>query len=260
MPATPVTTLVLFDIDGTLLRTRGAGRRAFEEALQDVFGWRDGALAGVRYAGETDPAILAQVCLAHGEDAAFARAHATRVFAAYTRRLEAALRDPASRGEVLPGVVGALDALDAMAGLGAVRVGLLTGNVREGARLKLSAFGLWGRFAFGAFGDEVDVRSDLLPLAVRRAMDGEPGPARSVVVGDTARDVAVARAHRERAVGVCTGPAYCRSELVAARPDALLEDLSDTGAFLDACGLDGRSRPRCRPTRSISRPSGGGPP
>lgn len=200
---------VLWDIDGTLLSVRGAGRRAFGVALERVWG-RAFDLASISFAGATDLGVLAQVL-------APAELEAARV-ASFFDVLEAALaleleRSPA---QAFPA---AHEATRALARQGTAQ-GLLTGNEERCARLKLRSAGFdTGLFSFGAFGHEHPDRDEL----ARRAAHRRPG--RHVVVGDTPRDVQAARAIGAIAVAVCTGFA-AREALVAAAPDHLLDDLS----------------------------------
>ena len=233
--------VILFDIDGTLVDTDGAGRRSLDRVLAEMFG--PGApLASRDLAGQTDRAILRAALADRGcGDGSFERRF-PEFFERYTRALveELGRQGPQSNppaGRVLPGV---REALAALAERDSVHLGLLTGNVRAGAKAKLEAFGLWERFAFGGFGDDAEHRPDLLPVALARASAraGRALPAAcAVVVGDTPHDVAVARAHGARAVAVATGRGYDLAALAKCEPDALFADITDTAAFLAACGL-----------------------
>ena len=205
--------LVLFDIDGTLIRTRGAGRESLDAAFAAVHGWEN-ATEGVHVAGSTDGAILRDVGQRFQGEAA-----TDRVQAHYYRELEVRLSDRA-RINVCPGVVETLDALSGLAHLA-----LLTGNWVGGARLKLDACGLWERFRFGAFADDAVDRNALVPIAVARARELGLEVPGVVVVGDTPADVACARAGGAIAVAVETGFA-APGELARARPDLLLRDLA----------------------------------
>src|SRR5258705_1470175 len=183
----------LFDVDGTLLTTEGAAREAFAIAVRERLGVDD-ALRDIAFAGRTEPLILKDILDKHrvrfadGEEARFW----DRVFDA----MRDALRPP--RGRLLPGVEALLDRI------GAEHewvTGLLTGNMTEMARIKLERFGIHGRFAFGAFGEDAEDRNALARVAVDRVARryGVP-PARCVVVGDTEHDIACARAAGARAV------------------------------------------------------------
>ncbi len=196
-------TLVLFDIDGTLISSGRAGVRGMNRSFERLFGV-SGALDAVPVAGRTDRAIVTEALARAGqpvEDAAV-----LRLRDAYCEDLREALADPGAHpGGILPGVVPLLDALAAR---GDVAVGLLTGNFARGAAIKLGHFGLWRRFAFGAFGDDHADRRALVPVAVEAATAaGHPrfNAADIIVIGDTPLDVDCAHAHGARAVAVATG-------------------------------------------------------
>lgn len=224
--------LFLFDIDGTILRTHGAGREALDEAFARVCGWSD-ATAGVPIGGSTDSAIVRGVAARFGvawpEDTA--APWDVRAFeAAYLDGL--ARRLASGRAETCPGV---LDLLEALAGR--AHVALVTGNWPAGARMKLAAVGLDGRFPLGAFGDDAVDRNALVPIACARARDAGWGWSHVVVVGDTPADVACARAGGAMAIAVETGFSP-PTELRAARPDLLIPDLrAGRDAVLALVGL-----------------------
>jgi len=216
----------LFDVDGTLLLTQGAGRRAIAAALLERYGVDDD-LTHIPMAGRTDPLIVNDALRHHGldPDGEGDRAALWAAVVAHMRRLMA---PPV--GGLLPGVERALDAVAAESGHVCA---LLTGNVRPMAEIKLGAFGIWERFAFGAFGDEAPDRDALAIVAARRAMErcGVP-PHRCVVVGDTEHDIACARAAGAKAVAVATG-GRTRAQLEPYAPDLLLDDLRDTNALVE---------------------------
>ena len=161
---TPSLPLVwLFDIDGTLLLTQGAGREAMSFALRDQFGVDDD-LKGIPFRGRTDLLILADICERHG--LAFHDGEQARFWDRVVFHMRVLMDPP--RGSLLPGVSAMLDAVSAEPSW--VRA-LLTGNVREMARIKLSSFGVYERFAWGAFGEEAADRDALAKLAVRRAAE-----------------------------------------------------------------------------------------
>jgi len=197
-------TLVLFDIDGTLISSGRAGARGMNRSFERLFGVA-GALDTVPLAGRTDRAIVSDVFAelgVAGDEAAM-----IRLRDAYLEDLAAALVEPDSHpGGVLPGVEPLLASLDARDD---VVIGLLTGNFARGAAIKLGHFGLWGRFPFGAFGDVHADRRALVPLAVEAAcVAGYPRfePDQIIIIGDTPADVDCAHAHGARAVAVATGP------------------------------------------------------
>ena len=220
------TTLLLWDIDGTLIASGGAGMRALQTALHRVFAIA-GSLADIDFAGRTDRWIMREVfrkfSLAATEE------NFSRFFDGYVAALPAELANPQAR--VLPGV---RELLRTAAAHGAVAQGLLTGNVRRGAQVKLAHHGLWEHFAFGAFGDDSEFRNDLGPHALRRAREhhgAEFAPANVWIIGDTPHDIACARAAGVRVVAVATGGSTA-DELRMHAPDAVLADLSDTERFL----------------------------
>lgn len=225
--------LVLFDLDGTLLVSDGIGRRALDLAFAERFGW-ERATDGVSFAGATDPGIVRDVLVKYDLDPARADAEAGPLLSTYVRHLEALITRGAGRVRALPGAAAVLDAL---APRGDVVVGVLTGNVAGGARIKVGAAGLpWSRFAVGAFGDEATTRPGLLPVALERARAATGRalrPEDAVVVGDTPRDVEVAKVHGARSVAVGTGFAT-RESLEAEAPSVLLDDLADLAASLEA--------------------------
>lgn len=214
----------LFDVDGTLLLTEGAGREAFAHGVAATFGMRDD-LSRVAFAGRTEPRILADILSTL--DLEFADGQERRFWDAVFARMRE-LMSP-GRGYLLPGVPEALDAIEREP---AWIKGLLTGNMTEMAAIKLERFGLRGRFAFGAYGEMAPDRDALACLAVERiaAEHGIP-PSRCVVVGDTEHDVACARAAGAKVVAVATGSRR-RDELAALAPDLVLDDLRDTAALM----------------------------
>jgi phosphoglycolate phosphatase len=225
--------LFLFDIDGTLVVTGGAGQRAMNRAFHDVFGIR-GAFAGIELAGRTDTSILAD---------AFARqrmpvtAEATAAFRArYLVCLQEEVPQPGPNKRVLPGVSELLDALEPQPHN---FLGLLTGNYCDAAEVKLSHFDLWRYFRCGAFGEDHGDRDALVPVALGRAraagLAAHVDEARVVVIGDTPRDVRCAHAHGARCLGVATGE-YSADALRSAGADVVFADLSDTGAVLATLG------------------------
>ncbi len=222
--------VILFDIDGTLVRTGGAGKAAMEDALRDAFGVAE-IVDTVPYSGRTDRAIGLDLLTAHGVDPT--PDNQDRLHRGYLERLPEALKR--YRGEVCPGVGDLIADLHPRDG---VVLGLLTGNVRAGARHKLGHFGLWDYFHFGGFGDEHYDRDDVARSAlaeVQRHAGRQVDPASVWVVGDTPLDVRCARAIGAKAVAVATGW-HPLDELTAAEADVTLEDLSDLPRVLALWG------------------------
>ena len=216
----------LFDIDGTLISSGGAGKAALEAALAASFDL-DGPVHRVEYSGRTDRAIVRDLLRLHGIPES--DANWWRLRDAYLEHLPASLAG--SQGRVLPGIAALLESL---CGRDNVAVGLLTGNVRAGARAKLGHFRLDHHFAFGGFGDDHFDRDDVAHEALAAArghLNGAIDPERVWVIGDTPLDVRCARSIGARVAAVATGW-HPLDELAAARPDLLLADLADPAPLL----------------------------
>ena len=225
--------LILFDIDGTLVLTGGAGGRAMGRAFADIFGLQNG-LASISMAGRTDAWIVAQMAAERG--VAYDTGILERFHDAYISYLLQEIHKPGPQKGVLPGVRAVLDALEGQAG---AHLALLTGNFERGAQIKLEYFDLWRYFPSGAFGDRAHDRNTLLPAAIARVeASGGPSvqPSEVVVVGDTPLDVAVAVAAGARSLAVATG-SYDVDALRASGADVVLEDLSDVKAVLEGLKL-----------------------
>ncbi len=220
--------LILFDIDGTLVDSGKQPRRAFAEALTEVYG-QTGDVYGYEFSGKTDPRIMLDLLVGAGltREEVLARLPAARD--AYLDRLDAILLR--ERMRLLPGLPALLDALAARDDL---VLGLLTGNFERGAQIKLSRFGIEGYFAFGSFGDDQFDRNDLPPVALERAraaLGVRVDPADAVIVGDSLLDIACARAHGLKCLAVPTGWTSAEA-LAAAGPDWLVPDLSDAARHM----------------------------
>jgi phosphoglycolate phosphatase len=224
--------LVLFDIDGTLLWTDGAGRRSMEGAMLEVFGRSGDPM--YRYDGKTDRQIIREQMRHAGVDDATITARADDVLDAYVLRLERELQRDATASRLCTGVLPLLDAVEAHT---QATMGLLTGNIEHGARKKLRAVGIdFERFRVNAFGSDHEERPQLPAVAQRRAerLFGAPLPGdRMVIIGDTPADIHCGRALGVRAIAVATGR-YGVDELAAHAPAAVFETLADTDAVLSA--------------------------
>lgn len=217
--------ICLFDIDGTLLASGGAGKAALESAFTEEF--QTELRFQVPYSGRTDRAIIRDLLHAHSIDET--PDVRRRLFDGYLRRLPGCLR--AHRGRILPGIQELLGHLQAR---NHCALGLLTGNVRAGAHAKLGHFGLNEHFRFGGFGDEHLDRDDVAREAlavVRRDVDADVRPDNIWVIGDTPLDVQCARAIGARVATVATG-VHSFDELIATEPDVALRDLSDPAKLL----------------------------
>ena len=220
--------ICLLDIDGTLVLTGGAGQTAFAETLAEDFGIPE-ILTKVAFAGRSDRAIVADLFRDHGIDPS--AENWQKFCAGYLGRLDDALARHC--GYVLPGVN---DLLEALAARGDVAIGLLTGNVREGARRKLSHYKLWHWFPFGGFGDDHLERCDIAAAALAAAklhLNGDianlklangKNHGEVIVIGDTQHDVNCGRSIGARCVAVATGHTSA-DELRAANPDLLVDSL-----------------------------------
>jgi phosphoglycolate phosphatase len=217
--------ILLFDIDGTLVRTGGAGKAAMEAALREGFGVPE-IRDVVPFGGRTDPAIGHDLLTVHGQQAT--PDNVTRLTQFYLERLPAALNR--NGGEVCPGIRELLDELHPKSH---VTLGLLTGNVRAGAQKKLGHFGLWEYFRFGGFGDNHHDRDDVARSALHAASHHAErvDPSEVWVIGDTALDIKCARAIGAKAVAVATGWVPL-DELRTHGPDFAFEDLSDVAGLL----------------------------
>lgn len=217
--------LVCFDIDGTLIWTDGAGRRAIKRALEDVLGTA-GPIDGFRFDGRTDGEIV--VRLAEGAGIKTDDALVRKVLVRYVELLEGELARPGHHTHVYPGVPQLLDALEAR---NDCLLGLVTGNVADGARLKLTSAGLdFGRFRFGGFGSDSPVRAELPEVALGRACAalGQVVPGSDIIiVGDTPADMQCGTGVGARAIGVGTA-SFTPEQLLAAGAHAAFKDLSDT--------------------------------
>lgn len=225
--------LVLFDIDGTILLTAGAGRRAIMTAIREEVGHIE-FLQEVRFGGKTDPQIVSELLEAAGHLGPHESDRVEALCTRYIDLLQHELQQPTARTTVMPGVQPLLDRLEREEG---VILGLLTGNMAQGAVLKLRAAGLDpARFRVGAYGSDAAQRADLPPIAVRRAtplFGRVPTGPEVVIIGDTPADIACGAAIGARAVAVATG-GYSVADLMACGPHAVFENLSDTDGVIEA--------------------------
>lgn len=225
--------LVLFDIDGTILLTAGAGRRAIVTAISEDVG-DTAALHRVRFDGKTDPQIVTELLEAAGHPGPHEPDRVEALCSRYVNLLEHELQQMAGQTTVMPGVHPLLERLEQEDG---VILGLLTGNVAQGAALKLRSAGLDpDRFRVGAYGSDSANRPELPPIAARRAeryFGRVPSGDDVVIIGDTPADIACGACIDARAIAVATG-AYSVPDLMACGPHAAFEDLSDTERVLEA--------------------------
>jgi phosphoglycolate phosphatase len=217
--------VLLFDIDGTLLRSGGAGQAAMEAALAREFG-QDRPVTGLTTAGRTDFAITSELFAHYG--LAVDEPTWQRFQRAYFELLPQHLAGKS--GMVLPGVLYLLELLAARED---VAVGLLTGNFERGAQLKLAHFAIAHHFTFGSYGDHHASRDDVARQALRHIQREHPQAAieRVWVIGDTPADIQCARAIGARVLAVATGM-FPAAELAAHSPDLLRESLENPAEWL----------------------------
>src|SRR6266852_1577354 len=222
--------LLLFDIDGTLIHSGGAGVRALKLTLAERFGIHDD-LSDIEIAGMTDSGIVVSILNKHKIPAT--NENVTAFLDSYVHFLSLEL--PRRKGKLLPGVLELLQKLKSRKHL---VLALLTGNVSRGAQLKLEHYGVWHFFEFGAFADDHQDRNELGLFARSRAKEkhGREFSAGDIdVIGDTPRDIACGKAFGARTIAVATGT-WHRERLAEHQPDFLIDDLSDVDRVIDTLG------------------------
>jgi phosphoglycolate phosphatase-like HAD superfamily hydrolase len=217
---------ILFDIDGTIMDSGGAGTRAMDTAFMELFSVRD-AFQTIKMAGKTDMQILREGCELHSID------HSNGVIPEFYRIYAGHLKEnmKSAGGHIKPGIREALRELQAQKEF---ILGLLTGNIEEGARIKLDFFGLNDYFNIGAFGNDDEDRDRLLPIAVDKLFKRDflhVSYRDCIVIGDTPRDISCSKPYGAFSVAVATGP-YSAATLSNTGADVVLNDLSDTEAFM----------------------------
>ena len=220
--------LVLFDIDGTLLLSDGAGRRAIHRALREVFGTT--GPADYHFDGKTDPQIVRELMRFAGHGDERIDADMSRLLDRYVECLHEELAAPGHKPYALPGVYELLDALE---GESRVILGLLTGNLARGAQAKLASVGIDPkRFRVGAYGSDHELRPELPAIARERTMRDlgiDVAGDAVVVIGDTPADLTCGNALGASSIGVATGR-FSTAQLAEYDPVAVFENLSDTAA------------------------------
>ncbi len=224
-------TLVLWDIDGTLISSDGAGFRAMERAFEQQFGMR-ADLSKIAWAGRTDTWITSEVLRYYEFPVTSANIQA--YLDTYLSLLPIELAS-GNKGGVLPGVLEILEILHTHED---VAQGLLTGNQKRGAESKLTHYQVWDYFKFGAFADDSPTRNDLGPHALRRAKElhgVDFTPEQTFIIGDTPHDIECGKVIGAQTIAVATGH-HTQEELAPHEPSVLFNDLSDTTAFLRSIG------------------------
>jgi phosphoglycolate phosphatase len=222
--------LLLFDIDGTLIDSGGAGIQSLKEVLKQQFGVVDD-LSGVEIAGKTDTGIVHQIL--RKQKIAVTEENTAAFLELYLEFLAGEL--PQRPGRLLPGVEELLPRLQARP---QNVLALLTGNLRRGAQLKLTHYGIWDFFEFGAFADDRDDRNQLGPVAQQRAREKHTIDFVATdidVIGDTPHDIACGKAIGARTIAVATG-SFSRAQLATHQPDWIIDDFSEVDATLAEFG------------------------
>lgn len=217
--------LVLFDIDGTLIHTGGAGTRSMNMAFQELFSIKD-AFQDISMAGKTDRQIMKEGLRAHGFNNT--DGNLGNMVNAYLKFLETEIDNQGRK--LKPGIIEVLNRIKE----GKMSLGLLTGNLEKGARIKLKAFGLNEYFPEGAFGSDHEDRDMLLPIALekfsRKGLNFSA--ADCIVIGDTPRDVQCAKIHGALCIAVATGP-YSKKDLLNTDADIVFDSLADVNRCME---------------------------
>lgn len=219
--------LLLFDIDGTLITSGGAGEWALRDAMRSRFGVEED-LGGILLAGATDKKIAVAMLEKNGLEPS--PENITALLDEYLSHLES--RMPKHQGRILPGMIELLKVLSTRE---EAVLALLTGNVIRGAEIKLAHYGVWHHFEFGAFADDHHDRNELGKFARARAFERHGidfPPDRIYVIGDTPRDIECGRAIGAKTVAIATGH-YTLQELATHAPDFLFQDFSATDRVIE---------------------------
>jgi phosphoglycolate phosphatase-like HAD superfamily hydrolase len=222
--------LLLFDIDGTLIDSGGAGIQSLKDVLQKQFGISDD-LRDIEIAGKTDTGIVHQIL--RKQKIAADDATTTAFLDLYLEFLAEEL--PQRNGKILPGVKELLPRLRERP---QNVLGLLTGNLERGAKIKLTHYGIWDFFEFGAFADDHHDRNQLGPFAQRRARERHAidfAHTEIDVIGDTPHDIACGKAFGARTIAVATGN-FTREQLAAHKPDRIVDDFAEVESVIRELG------------------------
>ncbi len=211
--------LVLFDIDGTLITAGGAGTRALNRAFQTLFGIEEG-FRTISMAGKTDPQIMREGLKMHRLD--HLDGNVDKMIEKYLYYLKEEIENPMRH--IMPGIKESLDLFEKRG----MMIGLLTGNLEKGAKIKLKPFGIYDYFNSGAFGSDHEDRDELLPIAIEKYKKQglEYSPQDCYVIGDTPRDVQCAKVHGAHCIAVATGP-YAMNDLQHTGADIVIKSLED---------------------------------
>lgn len=219
--------LILFDIDGTLISTGGAGTRSLDKAFEEVLGIKQ-AFKNFEMAGKTDIQIIKEGLLRC--NIAPSKPLVTQIIRSYLKNLEIEINNNSKH--LKPGVAEVINLIHREL---KYPMGLLTGNLETGARIKLEPFGLNPILPFGAFGSDHEDRRALLPVAIyrfTRIAKQRIDFSQCVIVGDTPRDVACAKPYGAKVVAVATGP-YSVDELIRTDADLVVENMTEIDKIID---------------------------
>ncbi len=222
--------LLLFDIDGTLIDSGGAGIQALRDVLRERFGILND-LQGIEIAGRTDRGIVHQIL--RQQQIPLSDENVSSFLDLYAEFLAREL--PLRKGKLLPGVQELLSRLEQRP---QNVLALLTGNIRRGAELKLDHYGIGNFFEFGAFADDHHDRNELGAFAQKRAREKHAidfTAAEIDVIGDTPHDIACGKAIGARTIAVATGK-FSRAQLFEYQPDRILDDFSDVDGVISELG------------------------
>lgn len=222
--------LLLFDIDGTLIDSGEAGTRSLNIAFKELFSIEN-AFHNINMAGKTDTQIIKEGLMKYGIQISI---HIKAVIETYLRHLRREINN--QRRHIKPGIYELLETLSVFKD---IKLGLLTGNLEPGARIKLNPFKLNRYFPTGAFGSDDEDRDKLLPIAIKRFEEickKKISFSECIVIGDTPRDVSCAKVNGALCIGVATGP-YSTSDLIKAGADYVFKDLTDQYKFFEFINL-----------------------
>lgn len=225
--------LVLFDVDGTLVLSGGAGHRALKKAIQETYGQAD-SMDSIRPDGKTDPAIIKEALSRFDKEDCYTEETAKSLFSLYVPFLRDEL-EQSDNFQVLPGT---RELLSSLSRNPEILLGLATGNIEKGARLKLEKAGLSSFFSFGGFGDDAENRTELIRAAIGRGRKAASTNQLDVitVIGDTPRDIVHGKEAGAKTIATASG-SYSLEALEAYKPDlaiASLEPIKPVLEFIDA--------------------------
>lgn len=220
--------LLLFDIDGTLINTGGAGKKSMEIAFEKIWGIHNG-FAGIFMMGKTDPEILREAVSSNNLN--WNERNIKKFRKTYFKTLRREIKKNSPEKGLCSGIVNLLKILD---GRNHIIISLLTGNFKKSALIKLNHFKIAHFFQHGAFSDDSEKREDLVSIAKKRIEKDKNiklSPGDIYVIGDTPLDISCAKKNGVQSIGVATG-VHTFKDLKALNPDHLFSDFSDTESIL----------------------------